>query len=333
MNRVQVVVFEVSAFTYFSLDLDLPPRAAGRLRLPFSCSRAGSRGERRDGERPLRPGGRLARAKAAAVALQHPDAWIIGSDQVAVLDGPAGELILGKPGTEARCIEQLRGCSGATRRLPDGRRGGAPQRARRIRIHRHHTGGISRLDEATIARYVALEQPSRLRRRLQERGPRHHALRIDRQRGSKRPDRTAADSIEPRCCAAPDSSSLGALSRRAFRAAALARLGAPRALLRPLRFTRRDGIEHRRQLRRQRRADVERHAGTGPLEGHAIVRAGMCASIRAALVRHCVAIAVLVIAQQRMARRRKHARESDGCARSECPPPSASRANRKTAPA
>ena len=33
------------------------------------------------------------------VALQHPDAWVIGSDQVAVrTDASLGELILGKPG-------------------------------------------------------------------------------------------------------------------------------------------------------------------------------------------------------------------------------------------
>jgi len=48
-------------------------------------------------------------------ALERPDAWVIGSDQVAVrIDGSADELILGKPGAQALCIEQLRGCSGRT---------------------------------------------------------------------------------------------------------------------------------------------------------------------------------------------------------------------------
>jgi septum formation protein len=47
------------------------------------------------------------------VALQHPDAWVVGSDQVAVrVDRALGEVILGKPGTEALCIDQLRASSG-----------------------------------------------------------------------------------------------------------------------------------------------------------------------------------------------------------------------------
>lgn len=46
---------------------------------------------------------RLALAKARAVARQHPDALVIGSDQVADL---AGEP-LGKPGRHARAVQQL----------------------------------------------------------------------------------------------------------------------------------------------------------------------------------------------------------------------------------
>ena len=41
-----------------------------------------------------------------------PEAWVIGSDQVAVHSTPEAELMLGKPGTEARCKEQLQRCSG-----------------------------------------------------------------------------------------------------------------------------------------------------------------------------------------------------------------------------
>lgn len=51
---------------------------------------------------------RLARAKAAVVSTRHPDAIIIGSDQVAVLDG----LVYGKPHTHARAVEQLTRTSG-----------------------------------------------------------------------------------------------------------------------------------------------------------------------------------------------------------------------------
>lgn len=53
---------------------------------------------------------RLAKAKAQAVAIQHPNALIIGSDQVAVCDGE----ILGKPGNHENAIKQLQASSGKT---------------------------------------------------------------------------------------------------------------------------------------------------------------------------------------------------------------------------
>lgn len=51
---------------------------------------------------------RLAQAKSKAVSVRHPDALIIGSDQVALL----GDRQLGKPGTHDRAVEQLRALSG-----------------------------------------------------------------------------------------------------------------------------------------------------------------------------------------------------------------------------
>lgn len=51
---------------------------------------------------------RLAVAKARAVARQHPQAVVIGSDQVADLDGRS----LGKPGNHERAAAQLRLLSG-----------------------------------------------------------------------------------------------------------------------------------------------------------------------------------------------------------------------------
>jgi MAF protein len=51
---------------------------------------------------------RLAEAKARAVAKAHPDALIIGSDQVACIDG----AVVGKPGNRERTIEQLEMASG-----------------------------------------------------------------------------------------------------------------------------------------------------------------------------------------------------------------------------
>jgi septum formation protein len=58
----------------------------------------------RPGETPRDIALRLALEKARAVAVRHPDAAVIGSDQVADLDG----VPLGKPGTHERAVEQLR---------------------------------------------------------------------------------------------------------------------------------------------------------------------------------------------------------------------------------
>lgn len=130
-----------------------------RLRLPFSCSAPGVDESRHAGELPLALAARLAKAKAAAVSIQHPDAWVVGSDQVAVRASSLGELILGKPGTEAACIEQLRGCSGCTLSFLTA-----------VAVVRHNGHSVHEfvdttqvifraLDDAEIARYVALEKP------------------------------------------------------------------------------------------------------------------------------------------------------------------------------
>jgi septum formation protein len=103
---------------------------------------------------------RLARSKAAAVAIKSPESWVIGSDQVAVrVDPVQGELVLGKPGTAARCMAQLRGCSGQTISFLTA-----------VAVVRHQGDSafefvdttrvkFRALDEAAIERYVALESP------------------------------------------------------------------------------------------------------------------------------------------------------------------------------
>lgn len=53
---------------------------------------------------------RLSLEKAKAVADENSDALIIGSDQCAVLD----TLVMGKPGTHEKAIQQLRNSSGKT---------------------------------------------------------------------------------------------------------------------------------------------------------------------------------------------------------------------------
>lgn len=62
----------------------------------------------RPGEAPRDIALRLAVEKARAVAAKHPEAAVIGSDQVADLDGEP----LGKPGTHERAARQLRRMSG-----------------------------------------------------------------------------------------------------------------------------------------------------------------------------------------------------------------------------
>lgn len=64
------------------------------------------------GELPPQRALRLALAKARAVAAQHPDAVVIGSDQVASLDDAAGATLLHKPGDRSTCRMQLRAMSG-----------------------------------------------------------------------------------------------------------------------------------------------------------------------------------------------------------------------------
>jgi len=61
-----------------------------------------------NGESPAELVARLSLQKASEIAKSRPDALIIGSDQVAVLDGQ----ILGKPGNHQRATEQLQAASG-----------------------------------------------------------------------------------------------------------------------------------------------------------------------------------------------------------------------------
>jgi len=79
-----------------------------RLRLPFEVHAPAVDETPLPGEAPAVLAQRLALAKARAVSALHPDAIVIGSDQVADLDG----VPIGKPGTHARAVEQLRSMRG-----------------------------------------------------------------------------------------------------------------------------------------------------------------------------------------------------------------------------
>ena len=81
-----------------------------RLRLPFSVESPEVDETPLPGETSLVLAQRLALAKAQAVAARFPSAVVIGSDQVADLDG----LPLGKPGNHDSAVAQLRAMRGRT---------------------------------------------------------------------------------------------------------------------------------------------------------------------------------------------------------------------------
>jgi septum formation protein len=95
----------------------------------------------------------LALAKASSLRVQHPDAVIVGSDQLAELDG----AILGKPGTAEAAQRQLAAMSGREHRLITAMvvvHG--PRRWEHTEIATLH---MRSLDAPAIARYVARDQP------------------------------------------------------------------------------------------------------------------------------------------------------------------------------
>ncbi|MEO5845326.1 MAG: Maf family nucleotide pyrophosphatase [Caldimonas sp.] len=79
-----------------------------RLRLPFDVESPEVDEQARPGETPAATASRLALAKANAVAARQPDAVVIGSDQVADLDGHG----VGKPGDHHHAAAQLRAMRG-----------------------------------------------------------------------------------------------------------------------------------------------------------------------------------------------------------------------------
>lgn len=81
-----------------------------RLALDFEVVAPGVSEEHLHGESPTDRALRLASAKAQAVSAAHPEAVVVGSDQVAA----CGAAVLDKPGDAARCREQLGRLSGQT---------------------------------------------------------------------------------------------------------------------------------------------------------------------------------------------------------------------------
>ena len=126
-----------------------------RLRLSFDVARPDVDETASPGESPRDLAIRLAQAKACAVATQlADDAWALGSDQVAEVEGRA----LGKPGGRAAAIAQLDSMSGRIVRFhtalclahADGRTFAD------IDLTEVH---FRALTDAEIERYVDAEQP------------------------------------------------------------------------------------------------------------------------------------------------------------------------------
>jgi septum formation protein len=126
-----------------------------RLRLPFVVIAPEVDESAAPGEAPPALAQRLALAKANAVAEREPNAIVIGSDQVAELDGVA----LGKPGSHDRATRQLRSMSGRAVRfhtavaVARGSSGFLQQALVTVTVR------FRQLSDHEIERYLLLEQP------------------------------------------------------------------------------------------------------------------------------------------------------------------------------
>lgn len=126
-----------------------------KLGLPFQCVAPEVDESPLPGESAEALVTRLAHAKASAVARQHGQGLIIGSDQVCVCDG----RILGKPGTVANAVAQLMAAQGKSVTFYTGlcvlnaANGRAEQLVEPFTVH------FRSLDEAAIRRYVEAERP------------------------------------------------------------------------------------------------------------------------------------------------------------------------------
>jgi len=126
-----------------------------KLGIPFATDSPDLDEARLPGETPQALVARLAEAKARNVAPRHPGALIIGSDQVACLDGK----ILGKPGDRDSAIAQLTAAAGRAvifytgLCLYNSALGRVQVAVEPLTVH------FRRLDRDQIERYVEHEQP------------------------------------------------------------------------------------------------------------------------------------------------------------------------------
>jgi len=124
-----------------------------RLRLPFEAIAPDYREISPAGMSPAEMARHHAMGKARAVASCHPDACVIGADQVACCDGE----VLGKPGGFEAARAQLRRLSGRTAEFCTGVAlvsGGHE----RVHVERFRVA-FRTLDEAEIETYLKAERP------------------------------------------------------------------------------------------------------------------------------------------------------------------------------
>lgn len=126
-----------------------------RLGLPFAAVGPKIDETRRAGEPAEAMVRRLAREKARTVAAQYPSAWVIGSDQCAVLD----DQVLGKPGTHERAFAQLRAASGRSVVFHTGLCLMCIEQGFEHTVEVPFTVHFRKLEDAEIEHYLAKEKP------------------------------------------------------------------------------------------------------------------------------------------------------------------------------
>ena len=127
----------------------------GKLGLPFMTAAPNVDETPRAGEAADALVTRLAVAKAQALAADYPDSWIIGSDQVCLLDG----AITGKPHTPDRAFAQLRQASGNVITFYTGLALYQPRSGKLMQCCEPFVVHFRDLSDEEIRAYIEKEQP------------------------------------------------------------------------------------------------------------------------------------------------------------------------------
>jgi septum formation protein len=101
----------------------------------------------------------LARGKAASLRPIRPDAWILAADQIGVLSGPDGPVLLRKPGSIDAAIEQLVSMAGRTHELVNAIVLDPPGPSERREVIDRQRLTMRRFDRAEARDYVTRHRP------------------------------------------------------------------------------------------------------------------------------------------------------------------------------